>query len=228
MWVLIPFNLLLTAEVLQMVSCQYGTGTPPVCRPISDVCILPGKGEKGEPGENGLRGSMGPVGKKGPDGEKGSIGPKGEKGDTGPTANMSRIYALEKQVKKLESVMKLQGVMKTSEKYFFSNGKTMTYEDGKTECSNAGAMLAAPRNYHENEAVLKFVVQYDTYAYLGISDFEKEGSFVYLDGQPIIFSKWYGGQPYNKYGYYNCVQMYADGTWTDYKCTASLLIICEF
>jgi len=75
------------------------------------------KGDKGDPGEagpagavgpQGIQGPAGPQGPKGDTGEPGPTGPAGPKGDDGQAADMSRVEALEEQVSKLSSDIKIK------------------------------------------------------------------------------------------------------------------------
>uniref|UniRef100_A0A8C3T0N5 C-type lectin domain-containing protein n=1 Tax=Chelydra serpentina TaxID=8475 RepID=A0A8C3T0N5_CHESE len=178
------------------------------------------KGEKGDQGieiftycspvgQTGLRGISGLPGKDGSPGSKGDRGAEGPKGDCGGRA---WIFMNGKNA---------------GEKTFQANGSEGDFETSKATCSQAGGLLASPRNSAENTAIQQIVVRHNKAAYVGINDIETEGSFKYLSGEAIGYSNWAGGEP-NNLGTEDCVEIYSDGRWNDKSCHEKRLIICEF
>uniref|UniRef100_A0A8C3SGA8 C-type lectin domain-containing protein n=1 Tax=Chelydra serpentina TaxID=8475 RepID=A0A8C3SGA8_CHESE len=113
------------------------------------------------------------------------------------------------------------------EKTFQANGSEGDFETSKATCSQAGGLLASPRNSAENTAIQQIVVRHNKAAYVGINDIETEGSFKYLSGEAIGYSNWAGGEP-NNLGTEDCVEIHSDGKWNDRSCNEKRLIICEF
>lgn len=113
-------------------------------------------------------------------------------------------------------------------KVYVTSGYEGTFDDLKQRCLQAGAQLASPRNIAENNAVQQFVVLHNKPVFLGINDIQTEGSFKYLNGDPIIYSNWQQGEPNNDKGRENCVEVLVNGKWNDRPCGERRLILCEF
>ncbi|XP_053892072.1 pulmonary surfactant-associated protein D-like isoform X1 [Malaclemys terrapin pileata] len=211
-----------------------------VCGPAQNG--LPGSdgkdGPKGEKGDQGLRGIPGLPGKDGSPGPKGDIGAEGPKGDCGGRECellKTEIRDLQEQLKTLKAtVSKIQKAWifingnSGSEKTFQANGSEGDFETSKATCSQAGGLIASPRNSAENSAIQQIVVRHNKAAYIGINDIQTEGSFKYLNGEAIGYSNWAPGEPNNVGGIEDCVEVYPDGRWNDKSCNEKRLIICEF
>lgn len=109
---------------------------------------------------------------------------------------------------------------------FVATGKKDNFEKGKSLCAKAGGMLASPRNEAENTA-LKDLVSPSSQAYIGISDAQTEGKFMYLSGGPLTYSNWKPGEPNNMKNE-DCAVIEGSGKWNDLDCSNSnIFIICE-
>uniref|UniRef100_A0A8C6X4J8 C-type lectin domain-containing protein n=1 Tax=Naja naja TaxID=35670 RepID=A0A8C6X4J8_NAJNA len=182
------------------------------------------KGEKGEQGLQGPKGSLGPPGKMGPAGpagQKGSQGNTGTKGDTGQIGKMHPrphlwfpVFPVRHQT--------------LGSKVFKTNGYEGNFDDLRQRCAQAGGQLATPRNAAENDAVQKIVLLYNKIAFLGITDLKTEGTFKYLNDQPLTYINWLPGEPNNNAGKENCVEVFSSGKWNDKSCGERRLLICEF
>ncbi|NXG58981.1 MBL protein, partial [Hemiprocne comata] len=248
-----PFSALVLWLSLLMVTSSTNTDKPeekiyscPVIQCSAPaVHVLPGrdgrdgpKGEKGEPGE-GLRGLHGFPGKVGPPGIKGDLGPQGEKGQKGECGSVGtddvlrRVTALEMKVQVLEAELNryktaliLKNIKSIGKKIFVSTGKEDTFDNGKSLCAKAGSVLASPMNEAENTA-LKDLMRASKHAYLGISDEQTEGRFMYLNGGAVTYTNWEAGEP-NNLKNEDCAVIQDSGKWNDINCSDSrALIICE-
>ncbi|XP_074089080.1 pulmonary surfactant-associated protein D-like [Macrotis lagotis] len=203
---------------------------------------LPGRdgnpGPKGEKGDQGERGMLGPPGKVGPMGTKGDLGPRGPKGDEGKnedlislkaqvTALQEEMRMLQDNINKYSKAMILSGFKIVNEKWFKVHTSEETFEEGKKICSKNGALMAAPQNVLENQALEELAQNFNKDIYLGISDEVTEGTFRYQNGQNIIYSNWAENEP-NGARKENCVEIYKNGQWNDRPCTDKRLIVCEF
>lgn len=109
---------------------------------------------------------------------------------------------------------------------FVSTGKKYNFEKGKSLCAKAGSVLASPRNEAENTA-LKDLIDPSSQAYIGISDAQTEGRFMYLSGGPLTYSNWKPGEP-NNHKNEDCAVIEDSGKWNDLDCSNSnIFIICE-
>lgn len=191
--------------------------------------------KKGE----GLRGLQGLPGKAGPQGLKGEVGPQGEKGQKGErgivvtddlhrqiTDLEAKIRVLEDDLSRYKKALSLKDVVNVGKKMFVSTGKKYNFEKGKSLCAKAGSVLASPRNEAENTA-LKDLVDPSSQAYIGISDAQTEGRFMYLSGGPLTYSNWKPGEP-NNHKNEDCAVIEDSGKWNDLDCSNSnIFIICE-
>ncbi|XP_050816638.1 mannose-binding protein-like [Gopherus flavomarginatus] len=252
-----PFKALVLAMALMMASGvdinkhEENMNSCPViqcCAPGTNG--LPGRdgrdgkeGPKGEKGDQGarLRGLQGFPGKAGPQGTKGDQGPQGEKGQKGESATFDalqrQVTALEKNIQtlqadisrpqKYEIFFSFRWVKSVGKKTFMLTGTKDSFENGKSLFTKAGGALACPHNRAENTA-LQEILKDSEQAYLGMSDVQTEGKFLYLNGGPVTYTNWETGEPNNNKNE-DSVSMYSNGKWNDIDCSNSeILIICEF
>jgi hypothetical protein len=69
----------------------------------------------------------------------------------------------------------------------------VSFADAKVTCAGLGAHLAILNTAALDEAGEKLVDTVDTF--IGLSDEAVEGSFVWVDGTPLQFSRWETGEP---------------------------------
>ena len=64
--------------------------------------------------------------------------------------------------------------------------------------------------------------------WLGYTDADSEGTWLWVDGTSAAFTNWYSGEP-NDSGGEDCAatNFGAYGYWNDYPCTYSLPFVCE-
>uniref|UniRef100_A0A8C4YL92 C-type lectin domain-containing protein n=1 Tax=Gopherus evgoodei TaxID=1825980 RepID=A0A8C4YL92_9SAUR len=205
--------------------------------PVIQCCApgtngLPGRdgrdgkeGPKGEKGDQGLRGLQGFPGKAGPQGTKGDQGPQGEKGQKGESASDKSTFSDSGIL--INIFFSFRWVKSVGKKTFMLTGTKDSFENGKSLCTKAGGALACPHNRAENIA-LQEILKDSEQAYLGMSDVQTEGKFLYLNGGPVTYTNWETGEPNNNKNE-DCVAMYSNGKWNDIDCSNSeILIICEF
>uniref|UniRef100_A0A8C8RTQ5 C-type lectin domain-containing protein n=1 Tax=Pelusios castaneus TaxID=367368 RepID=A0A8C8RTQ5_9SAUR len=255
MHLLQPFNALVLGMVMIASSLDVNKHEEKmnIC-PVIQCCApgtngLPGRdgrdgkeGPKGEKGDQGAgeRGVQGFPGKAGPQGTKGDQGPQGEKGQKGESATLpglqGQITTLEKHIQLLQAELikyrnffSLRWIRSVDKKTFVSIGAEDSFEKGKSLCENAGGALASPRNGAENTALVELVKKDAKPAYLGISDVQTEGKFLYLNGEPVTYTNWAKGEPNNSNKGEDCVVLYDNGKWNDADCSTSrVLVVCEF
>ncbi|XP_074092284.1 pulmonary surfactant-associated protein A-like [Macrotis lagotis] len=213
------------------------------------------KGEKGEPGTSYLQGCPQEFGTPGNPGPQGLPGMKHMKGDPGGVSFLESHNSLTKELLALMSDLKIgtseveslgtkgkppNSVVsnlqpsicmvisfKLGESFFATSGQSSNFLKNSLICQEMGGTVATPRNEEENAAIMKLMVKYNIYAFLGLMEGKIPGNFHYLDGTPVNYTNWYAGTPDGQ-GNENCVEMYTDGTWNDKYCSKSCLTICEF
>ncbi|XP_014396027.1 PREDICTED: collectin-11 [Myotis brandtii] len=176
-----------------------------------DACsvqiLVPGL--KGDAGEKGDKGAPGRPGRVGPTGEKGGVGDKGQKGSVGRHGKIGPIGS--KGEKGDSGDMGPPGP---------------SGEPGvPCECSQLRKAIGEMDNQvTQLTSELKFIKNV-----IGISDLDREGTFVYADRSPMqTFHKWRGGEPNNAYDDEDCVEMEASGGWNDVACHLPMHFLCEF
>ncbi|XP_051829791.1 pulmonary surfactant-associated protein D-like [Antechinus flavipes] len=205
------------------------------------------KGSQGEQGPKGEDGAKGPAGSPGPAGNRGPRGPSGPKGDRGSPGKKGEccleetnklkqevaelrenIENLQKQFSEQQKVALFPSGQAVGKKIFKTSGFKGNFDEAMKSCKTAGGIVASPRNKAENKAVQEIVSTYKELAFLGMTDTKTEGKFIYPTGEPLGYSNWNSGEPNNKGGGENCIEIFSDGKWNDKPCEEPHLIICEF
>ncbi|XP_035672069.1 C-type mannose receptor 2-like [Branchiostoma floridae] len=107
--------------------------------------------------------------------------------------------------------------------------ETKTFFDARQTCAEDGALLAMPKDSATNSFITSLIPTGGG-RWVGLSDMEVEGQWVFADGQSLessVYSSWYPDQP-NDYGGLDCVNLFASGRWEDDSCDANKTFICQF
>ena len=105
-------------------------------------------------------------------------------------------------------------------KFLFVRSRKMSFYEAESVCNINGGKLFEPRD----ENVMKTVYEYARKEsigefWLGINDISFEGLFVYTSNNSRIwFNNWDEGEPNNREGGENCVQVKRNGFWNDVSC----------
>jgi len=122
--------------------------------------------------------------------------------------------------------------------YFNLCDDSVTWYEAETFCVAGGyASLATIGNAVEQAGVESLVlalgVPYDHY-WIGLNDQQTEGSFVWADGDPFIYSNWLAGEPNAASTSEDCVHFWKlgsgtnSGRWNDNECAYPLSYICGY
>ncbi|CAO2637827.1 Pulmonary surfactant-associated protein D [Lemmus lemmus] len=203
------------------------------------------RGEKGDPGRVGISGSVwaihflpGPPGLPGVPGPAGNQGPAGKKGDIGTQGRPARIPHSPRTVARscphfsppslpLSAAIFPDG-RSIGDKIFRTSVSEKSFADAQEVCRQAGGQLASPRSAAENAAIQQLITAHNKPAFLSMTDERTEGKFTYPTGEALVYSNWAPGEPNNKGGAENCVEIYTNGQWNDQSCGDELLVVCEF
>ncbi|XP_076451854.1 uncharacterized protein LOC143287618 [Babylonia areolata] len=120
--------------------------------------------------------------------------------------------------------------------YQFVLGHLKEFNPAERECRQKGGHLAIIRNQRTQNFLydtLWFDLDYYGDVWIGLTDQESEGDYVWVDGSPANFTYW--GENWS-HEHKDCVGMhvYYDGRWFDYGCSDGvfysnhLRFICEF
>ncbi|XP_071150269.1 perlucin-like protein [Mytilus edulis] len=113
--------------------------------------------------------------------------------------------------------------------YFFSND-AMNWNDAKSVCESYGSMLVEVLSSCELDFLKATATVYDSSFWLGGTDIEKEGDWIWSTSQTdITFNDWHVGQPDNWNDQEHCLLMTLEFNleWADRSCTDINRFICE-
>ena len=107
---------------------------------------------------------------------------------------------------------------------------TLNYANASAACQAAGYHLvsigsAAEDSFVHSNAVAVANVKW----WIGLNDIAVEGTFVWTDGTPLIYTNWEPGEP-NNAGNEDCGQINRfnpKNTWNDEPCNQALPYVCE-
>ncbi|NXF32576.1 SFTPA protein, partial [Nyctibius bracteatus] len=106
------------------------------------------------------------------------------------------IRQLEHRISRLEGVLHLEKKITASGgKIFATNGEKANFHTTLKTCKEAGGSIAVPRNADENGAILYFVKNFNTYAYLGIKESLIPSKFQFLEGSQLSYTNWHLNEP---------------------------------
>jgi gliding motility-associated-like protein len=115
--------------------------------------------------------------------------------------------------------IELLGMNNTCSLYFI-NPQFMTGPQAQAYAQTFGANLISVQSASENADLVQALSNQGYSAeviWIGYSDETTEGSFVWYDGSPVVYSNWAPGEP-NNAGDEDCTQIYPDGGWNDLNC----------
>lgn len=105
-----------------------------------------------------------------------------------------------------------------------------TYDDAEADCVEQGGHLVSIHSQAEQDAIVDraFGIQTTSW-WIGFDDRAIEGSFAWIDGTPLDFAEWAGGEPNDSGGVEDCTHIadWGGGAWNDIGCDASLPYVCR-
>jgi hypothetical protein len=146
---------------------------------------------------------------------------------------------LETWKRKTKSMHSIEGLASLQGKYLALD-KPLTWNQARSECSSRGMELATINNLHENNEALELarrtcghvtsvLAGWDLCAWIGLNDYEHEGTLVWASGANNLYRNFVKGEPNNmgdEDGMALCWQF--DGGWIDYSNTGTLpCMLCE-
>lgn len=103
-------------------------------------------------------------------------------------------------------------------------GTSMSWTDARAYCQSLNGHLATIGSANENTFVSLMA---SGSKWIGLTDEAVEGTFVWSNGEPLVYTNWSGANPDNA-GNQDYVQMLSIGTWDDTAETPALPFVCEF
>lgn len=104
-----------------------------------------------------------------------------------------------------------------------------TWLEAQDQCATSfGGTLVAVDSAAENMELTALGDPKLTAMWLGLSDLEREGVFVWAEGSPLAYSNWNKGEPNDAMANEDCAQLVRPaGVWNDLDCITPLPFICE-
>ncbi len=100
-----------------------------------------------------------------------------------------------------------------------------TWPTAKGVCESYGGHLADVNSAGENAHLASQLTIQS--AWIGLSDFDNEGTFAWCSGAPVTYTNWYQGQPNNYNNQQDYVELMNNGQWNDQYNSYSLEYIME-
>lgn len=114
--------------------------------------------------------------------------------------------------------------------YMFCSASTSTWQNAQTECRRYSYDLASIADAAENQWVFDTAAQYSKNPWwIGLNDRQREGTFVWSNGDAVTYVPWEPGQP-NNYLNQDCVDIHrypGKYTWNDASCDEKLNYVCK-
>ncbi|KAL7381904.1 hypothetical protein ABVT39_013247 [Epinephelus coioides] len=107
----------------------------------------------------------------------------------------------------------------------------MTWADAELHCVSEGSNLVSIYSLDEHNFVKSLIKNFDPaqgFTWIGLSDTQKEGGWMWSDGCPVKFTFWRTGEPNNVGGHEDCVHtnLGEEQKWNDYPCSHALTFVC--
>uniref|UniRef100_A0A3B4TW07 CD209 antigen-like n=1 Tax=Seriola dumerili TaxID=41447 RepID=A0A3B4TW07_SERDU len=112
--------------------------------------------------------------------------------------------------------------------YFISTMKR-NWTESRKSCKAQGTDLVVIES-REEQVFVNGVLKKGQNAWIGLTDKQKEGNWMWVDGTPLITKFWQIGQPNSYNGNQDCAEIVQDtslGEWNDDGCFAEQIWICE-
>ncbi|XP_072227255.1 ladderlectin-like [Leuresthes tenuis] len=107
----------------------------------------------------------------------------------------------------------------------------MTWIDAELHCVSQGANLVSIHSRKEENFVKHLIRSFDPaerVKWIGLTDCQKNGAWLWSDGSKFDFKFWNKGQPNNSGGSQDCVQTNwgKNKKWNDVKCSNKYAFVC--
>jgi gliding motility-associated-like protein len=105
---------------------------------------------------------------------------------------------------------------------YFLNPQSMSGSQAQAFAQTLGSNLVSIQSQAENNCIMSSLnaMGQSGVIWIGFSDELVEGTFVWYDQSPVVYTNWAPGEP-NQSGNEDCTQIYANGQWNDLSCNSS-------
>jgi len=108
---------------------------------------------------------------------------------------------------------------------YYRSTRTMDWRTGISYCGQIYSTIASIHSYSENRYINYNVCGRSNRCWIGFNDMYSEGSYRWVDGTSVDYTRWDSGQP-DDYNGEDVIEMYEDGTWNDASWGSSKYVIC--
>ncbi len=105
---------------------------------------------------------------------------------------------------------------------YFLHTTPLPWAAAKAECEATGAHLVTLSDTDEDDIVDH---DFDTESWIGLTDAAAEGTFVWVNGDPLVVTRWDHESPHAASPTRNCVRI--DSGWNDTNCALTKPYACE-
>ena len=117
-----------------------------------------------------------------------------------------------------------------------------SWEEAEAACKESSAHLTKINSKEENDFLLNTFLEIphgevNREAWIGLTDKEKEGTFVWTDGTVAEYTNWADEQPNDEDNEQDCAEIANGvfwpggesqiGVWNDFQCSRELMYICK-
>ena len=104
--------------------------------------------------------------------------------------------------------------------------KLQNWDESRAACKKYGGDLARVSDDLEYSLIYLFPANSGAPYYIGLTDTEEEGHFIWTNGMEMSYKAWRAGEPNNHDQREDCVIQFLDG-WNDVPCSFQFFSICE-
>ena len=113
--------------------------------------------------------------------------------------------------------------------YRLYNTEIKTWREAVSACERVGGQLAMIRNAEEQAKVIRSREGESRSVWLGATDEGHEGTWLYVNQEPVTFTNWGRTEPNNAFNNEHCLVHHEyEGQWNDVPCSSRLPYLCEF
>ena len=112
--------------------------------------------------------------------------------------------------------------------YYSAFDSKVLWNNAVELCSEMGGHLATVANANEQEFVRTLVNGFGDTSWLGGSDYEEEGTWIWITGEEWNYTNWDPGEPNNQGGNQDYLCIYTNGRWDDGSNGSVMPYICEW
>ncbi|XP_078665634.1 tetranectin-like protein [Branchiostoma floridae x Branchiostoma belcheri] len=114
-------------------------------------------------------------------------------------------------------------------KCFTVSDTSVTFAEAEMMCAGGGGTVVIVKDQHVQDFLVQLLSVPNKDVWIGLTDRDLEGQFVWADGTQLAYNAWAPGEP-NGDATKNCVHLWtlANFRWDDMSCGSSNYYICQY